>query len=1018
MNKELQIVLDELKFEPSPFKEILDCCENNWQSFFHGEMVYLDAKKDGTYELRIENLNDETIEKHQFTEQDVVDGILNALEGKSHMDDAPVAESVYEYDEEQYEMAFAKLLNLMDMDGAEFPDAVMQVAKEFGVEEQLLTDMYDKQWNESKTNESAVADASGIELKDTTIGSRKTTILRLDQDTFDSISDDLKHVTSGRNKELWKYPNTYNAGGSNWTIYVIKWDFKDEYDVFGASGDYTVGQAPSYYRTSLIKGPRIARDVFEQFLSDVEEQASYEQGWNAMDESVDKQCVYDEYCKHDLSFEQLCDKFELRPRELTKILDEFEGEVTEAMNEGDSAAMDKQLTKAYQELQGPVISKLESAIGEIKKILQKCVDSDSPKAVEGFADGKKAIQLLTDIIEMGVEDWASNKDESKPQMGTIIDGELFKLLLFDEGVKEVHQQIEAHIDSIVSQLIEMCEGKQESEPKKSKKDKKDKEEKAEESEQLDEGVEDMLMSEDRSDEDYLQYIFKINDHFSEKVKTVLSYYKDKLESNQIPSHMRDKLVTVLSNTISELLGFDANKQVSEGEQIDEVMIIPGAKDTIDNQYSKDWEQGEEPEAEIDAEEFPHKSVPVELKEGFFSGLKKSFKRSFDKGIASSAYKEDPQGFLDLIEPYVDGFEQVPFDLLRNEETDLIDRQLRLLDRPIQAAIADAGGLTAFATKLVKHGMKESKLMLDDKALIMEAYKQVLAEASELQNSVSELPQEHLEGIHLLLGVPHDVAFNPVKTQSAAYASLKTSTYADQRVVIGTDGTNSVAIGITLEDKIRAVINGDRTYVESFADLNRKIKGTPGIGKLKWFVADKHFDVISSSDKQHNRAANAKSKQSYAQKNDFRKLVGNYLSDLAAQLIPEMEALMLKAMTMDYPKEYLSTGHGWKSGKAGEIMLQARNAVDFMKKWSDADTFQRYIFSNNFDKKFGGDSGIGSYYTNQNIIKKKVSTLKGRAEMFKGLKEWVYGVKDKLEQQIEDVEHEVADEKADPYGLKS
>ena len=64
-----------------------------------------------------------------------------------------------------------------------------------------------------------------------------------------------------------------------------------------------------------------------------------------------------------------------------------------------------------------------------------------------------------------------------------------------------------------------------------------------------------------SEADYNQYLFKIGDHFAGKVKNIMGSYKAALDKNRVPSHMRDKLVTILSNTIKELLRFDANKQV-------------------------------------------------------------------------------------------------------------------------------------------------------------------------------------------------------------------------------------------------------------------------------------------------------------------------------------------------------------------------------------------------------------------------------------------------------------------------
>ena len=107
-----------------------------------------------------------------------------------------------------------------------------------------------------------------INLTPAKFGSKKTLKLDISENVFNSLKG-VKETNSNKNYTFYKYPTTYSAGGNKWSINIVKWDFKDTYDVFAQSGDYTVGRAPSYFRKSLIKGPTIAREIFQQFIDEI-----------------------------------------------------------------------------------------------------------------------------------------------------------------------------------------------------------------------------------------------------------------------------------------------------------------------------------------------------------------------------------------------------------------------------------------------------------------------------------------------------------------------------------------------------------------------------------------------------------------------------------------------------------------------------------------------------------------------------------------------------------------------------
>ena len=103
------------------------------------------------------------------------------------------------------------------------------------------------------------------EYKDDSGGGKATKVLKLEpsswekvKDLFDEegrpIHDDIKNIPS--DKAIWDlYSQEYSIGGK--TIHKI----------YGVSGDYTFGNAPTYYQQKLRGNKKSATKVFDYFIN-------------------------------------------------------------------------------------------------------------------------------------------------------------------------------------------------------------------------------------------------------------------------------------------------------------------------------------------------------------------------------------------------------------------------------------------------------------------------------------------------------------------------------------------------------------------------------------------------------------------------------------------------------------------------------------------------------------------------------------------------------------------------------
>jgi hypothetical protein len=100
------------------------------------------------------------------------------------------------------------------------------------------------------------------EIKDGKFGSKKTKILKL-KEIKDSIFKDFTNTS----KEVYKMNKSYESQGSSWTIFIDK----QTNSIWGVSGDYWFGKAPSYLNNKYGGNIKAAEEVYKLFLKDIGE---------------------------------------------------------------------------------------------------------------------------------------------------------------------------------------------------------------------------------------------------------------------------------------------------------------------------------------------------------------------------------------------------------------------------------------------------------------------------------------------------------------------------------------------------------------------------------------------------------------------------------------------------------------------------------------------------------------------------------------------------------------------------
>lgn len=93
---------------------------------------------------------------------------------------------------------------------------------------------------------------------------KPTYVLILDEMSYDRIS----HLFNKFGKPLNQNELTFSSEGSLWVLNIQKFKSKqkDAYKVYGVSGDYTFGNAPTQYQQKFSGNKKAAKEIFSQFI--------------------------------------------------------------------------------------------------------------------------------------------------------------------------------------------------------------------------------------------------------------------------------------------------------------------------------------------------------------------------------------------------------------------------------------------------------------------------------------------------------------------------------------------------------------------------------------------------------------------------------------------------------------------------------------------------------------------------------------------------------------------------------
>jgi hypothetical protein len=113
-------------------------------------------------------------------------------------------------------------------------------------------------------DESQITEANDFILKDDSGGGRATLVLKLQTSAWDRV----KHLfdAEGRpTKELTRIP----ADNSTWNLHAQQYTHSDGqsgYKIYGVSGDWTFGNAPTYYQQKHRGNKKAAKQVYDWFI--------------------------------------------------------------------------------------------------------------------------------------------------------------------------------------------------------------------------------------------------------------------------------------------------------------------------------------------------------------------------------------------------------------------------------------------------------------------------------------------------------------------------------------------------------------------------------------------------------------------------------------------------------------------------------------------------------------------------------------------------------------------------------
>jgi len=117
---------------------------------------------------------------------------------------------------------------------------------------------------ESFINEAQLNEAADYELKDDSGQGRPTVVLKLEPSAWDKVKHLFDDAGRPNHPDVKRIP----AQGSVWDLYASNYtqDGKVMHKIYGASGDYTFGNAPTFYQQKYRGNKKAAKEILTSFV--------------------------------------------------------------------------------------------------------------------------------------------------------------------------------------------------------------------------------------------------------------------------------------------------------------------------------------------------------------------------------------------------------------------------------------------------------------------------------------------------------------------------------------------------------------------------------------------------------------------------------------------------------------------------------------------------------------------------------------------------------------------------------
>jgi hypothetical protein len=115
-----------------------------------------------------------------------------------------------------------------------------------------------------KLNENFLDEATSYTLKDDSGEGRATTVLKLEPDAWNKV----KHLFDESGRPISDEVKRIKSQGYSWDLYSQSYvsGGKEVHKIYGVSGDYTFGNAPTYYQQKYRGNKKAAQEVLSSFV--------------------------------------------------------------------------------------------------------------------------------------------------------------------------------------------------------------------------------------------------------------------------------------------------------------------------------------------------------------------------------------------------------------------------------------------------------------------------------------------------------------------------------------------------------------------------------------------------------------------------------------------------------------------------------------------------------------------------------------------------------------------------------